>query len=408
MTPENTTFHSLGITPKILEVLDREGFTTPTPIQLSSIPAGIDGKDIIGIAQTGTGKTLAFGIPMMQTLMQKGGRGLIILPTRELALQVEEALRPIGQAVGIGMAVFIGGASMHAQRLMLKRNPRILIVTPGRLIDHLERNTVTLHEVNVLILDEADRMLDMGFAPQVNKILKVVPTERQTMLFSATMPAAIARIAQDHMKLPLRVEVAPSGTTAARVHQEVLIVHRQDRDKHLALLLEKHKGSVLVFSRTKHGAKKLKKTVDTMGFPAAEIHANRSLPQRKEALAGFKSGRYRVLIATDIAARGIDVEGIELVVNYDLPQNPEDYVHRIGRTGRAGREGTAVSFALPDQRSDIRSIERLIRATLPITHAPGIVPIERVAVSHSPLHANRSTTDQGRRQRKWRRSSHRR
>ncbi len=335
----------------------------------------------MGIAQTGTGKTLAFGIPMLHRLMAHGGRGLIVAPTRELAEQIDQSLAPIAHALGIRTAVFIGGASMYRQRMMLKNNPRVLIATPGRLNDHLEQGTVTLREVSVLVLDEADRMLDMGFKPQIDRILKHVPTTRQTLLFSATMPPPIVKLAMTAMKLPLRIEVAPAGTTAAKVEQEIFVVRKEEKIQLLEKLLAEYTGTILVFSRTKHGAKKMARAVNAMGHPVAEIHANRSLAQRREALEGFKSGRYRVLIATDIAARGIDVTGIEVVINFDLPDNPDDYVHRIGRTGRAGKEGRAISFAQPDQRNEIRIIERLIRSTLKKSPLPVLPPPRAVPQS---------------------------
>ncbi len=368
--PIGQTFGSLGIAPDILKVLEGMKILVPTPIQHQAIPTGLEGKDIIGIAQTGTGKTLAFGIPLLQRLHAHGGRALIILPARELAHQVEESLRPIAFALKIGVAVFIGGASMHLQRQMIKRNPRILIATPGRLIDHLEQRTITLREVSVLVLDEADRMLDMGFAPQINKILKAVPPNRQTLLFSATMPVEIAKIAANHMKLPVRVEVAPAGTAAERVEQHMIIMRKEDKISILDKLLKDTQGTVLIFVRTKHGAKKLTTSLRALFHNSAEIHSNRSLAQRREALAGFKSGRYRILVATDIAARGIDVVDLEVVVNFDLPDNPDDYVHRIGRTGRAGKAGQAISFVTPDQRNEIRIIERLIRSTIPVSEIP--------------------------------------
>lgn len=357
-------FDGLGLAPSLVERLNQLKFTSPTPIQLKAIPIAVEGKDVVGIAQTGTGKTFAFGLPMLQRIAKEKGQGLVILPTRELALQVEESLMLISRSVGLRCAVLIGGASMRPQIDALRRKPHVIIATPGRLIDHVEQRTVDLKNVKILVLDEADRMFDMGFAPQLNKILAMVPRERQTMLFSATMPDQIMSIAKKHMQLPVRVEVAPAGTAAERVVQELFIV---DRSKKLALLvklLEEYKGTVLVFSRTKHGAKRITSSLRLMKYTANEIHANRSLYQRKEALEGFKTGRYRVLVATDIAARGIDVKGIELVINFDLPDNSEDYIHRIGRTGRAGQEGRAISFATPDQGPDVRSIERLMRKPL--------------------------------------------
>ncbi len=364
------TFYGLGLAPVFLDLLEKKNFKAPTPIQHKAIPIAVEGKDVIGIAQTGTGKTLSFGLPMLQRLQQGKGRGLVIVPTRELAYQVEESLLQFAPAVGIKTAVFVGGASMNIQRQMLRQNPRILIATPGRLLDHLQQGTITLKEVSVLVLDEADRMLDMGFAPQINKILPHIPKDRQTMLFSATMPQDIVKLATHQMKLPLRIEVAPQGTASERVSQEMFVIQKSEKIRLLEKLLGEYKGTVLVFSRTKHGAKKITQSVRAMGHPAAEIHANRSLAQRREALEGFKKGRYRVLIATDIAARGIDVNGIELVINFDLPDNPEDYVHRIGRTGRAGLEGRAISFATPDQSGGIRDIERLMRLSIPRVRTP--------------------------------------
>lgn len=358
-------FYGLGIAPSLLAALERNKFTTPTPIQLQSIPVALEGKDLVGIAQTGTGKTLAFGIPLIQRLAQVKGRALIVLPTRELALQVEEELRKIGSGVGLKTAVLIGGEAIGRQLQALRRDPHVVVATPGRLCDHLNQRTVNLGTVTILVLDEADRMFDMGFAPQLNQILSAVPKKRQTMLFSATMPPEIMKIAAAHMGLPIRVEVAPAGTAAEHVDQEIYIVPQQHKLPLLIKILKEQRGSVLVFSRTKHGAKKICRQLNVSGFAAAEIHANRSLSQRKAALAGFKSGQYRVLVATDIAARGIDVKGIELVLNFDLPQDAGDYVHRIGRTGRAGAAGRAISFATPDQQNDVRSIERLIRKTIP-------------------------------------------
>ncbi len=370
----STGFHGLGIAPAILEILERNKFTTPTPIQRQAIPIAVQGKDLVGIAQTGTGKTLAFGIPMLQQLAQVKGQGLVVLPTRELALQVDEVLKKLGQVMGIRTAVLIGGTPIGPQIRDLSRKPNIIIVTPGRLIDHLQQRTITLANVKVAVLDEADRMLDMGFLPQIQKIFQALPKERQTMLFSATMPHEIMKIAATHMQIPVRIEIAPAGTTAERVTQELFIVRREQKISLLAKLLETHIGPTLVFSRTKHGAKKIATQIRAMRIPAAEIHSNRSLGQRKEALEGFKSGKYRVLVATDIASRGIDVHGIELVVNLDLPSTSDDYVHRIGRTARAGAGGHAITFAMPDEFREVRAIERLIRKPLPISKLP-VLPI---------------------------------
>lgn len=413
MTPATKQgFYGLGIAPKLLDTLERLQFTVPTPIQEKSIPLAIEGKDLIGVAQTGTGKTLAFGIPMLQRLALSKGDGLIVLPTRELALQVDEALHGIGRNLGLRTAVLIGGASMKLQVNSIRNNPHVIVATPGRLLDHLEQGTIRLDKVCILVLDEADRMLDMGFAPQIRRILAVVPKDRQTMLFSATMPADIVKIATQHMKLPLRVEVAPSGTAAERVEHELFVVPRDAKNRLLEKVLAEYHGTVLVFSRTKHGAKKLTRFVKHLGHSAAEIHSNRSLAQRRDALEGFKKGAYRVLIATDIAARGIDVTGIELVLNYDLPSTAEDYVHRIGRTGRAGLAGKAISFAMPDQRSDVLAIERLLRMRLPVSHLPELPPDRGVPapershyVSHDgvrrPFRSGRGGPSRGGQRRRW-------
>lgn len=364
------TFFGLGIAPRLLEALQRLGFQTPTPIQHQSIPIAIEGKDVIGVAQTGTGKTLAFGIPMLQRLASVKGQGLILLPTRELAMQVDETLQKLGRGFGLRTALVIGGASMHLQIQKLRARPHVIIATPGRLNDHLQQRTASVSEVRILVLDEADRMLDMGFAPQINKILEHVPRQRQTMLFSATMPAGIVEIAKRTMQLPLRVEVAPPGTAAERVEHEVFFVRKDEKTRLLEKILSEYRGTVLVFTRTKFAAKKLASLVRRWNHTAAELHSNRTLAQRRHALDGFKSGAFRVLVATDIAARGIDVTGIELVVNFDLPSQAEDYVHRIGRTARAGRAGKAVSFAQPEQQRDVRDIERLIRLKLPVSRLP--------------------------------------
>ena len=391
---EQYTFANLGIDQDFLNVLNRLSFFVPTPIQHKAIPVAIEGKDVVGIAQTGTGKTLAFGIPMIQRLMKLNKkRGLIILPTRELAAQVNESLQKLGRGFGLRTAVLIGGDSMRYQIQAIKNDPHIIIGTPGRINDHLKQKTLHFNNVAILVLDEADCMLDMGFAPQIKQILLSVPQDRQTMLFSATMPDQIIKIANTYMKLPLRVEIARPGTTSENVEHELFFTKRDQKMPLLQKLLKEHKGSVLVFLRTKHTAKKICRDLNLVNFSAAEIHSNRSLSQRREALAGFKSGKYRILVATDIASRGIDVKGIELVLNYDIPESAGDYVHRIGRTGRAGSSGKAISFVLPDQRNKVREIERLIRSTIPISQLPELPYIPYVKPereSFQKTHSNNS------------------
>lgn len=370
--PSDKSFYGLGIAPKILDILQRIKFTVPTPIQLKAIPLALEGKDVVGVAQTGTGKTHAFAIPMIQRLVQLKGKGLILAPTRELAIQIDEAVRGLAHSFGMKTVCLIGGASMREQIFTLRKSPRIIIATPGRLIDHMEQKNVSVHDVAMLVLDEADRMLDMGFAPQINQVLRFVPKDRQTMLFSATIPKEIMQIASKYMKLPISVEIAPSGTVAQRVTHEVFIISKEAKRQLLQKILVQYHGSVLLFSRTKHNARKLARSIREMRYSAAEIHSDRSLAQRREALEGFKSGKFKVLVATDIASRGIDVANIELVINYDLPDDIENYVHRIGRTGRAGQKGHAISFATPDQRRDIRNIEQLIQVSIPISKHPDV------------------------------------
>src|SRR3989344_4661359 len=389
------SFSTLGIMPEILATLGKLGMTTPTPIQYKAIPLANSGEDVIGIAQTGTGKTLAFGIPMLQRLVGSEGRGLILLPTRELAVQVDEALSKLGASLGMKTAVLIGGANMRQQVAAIRRNPNIIIATPGRLIDHLQHDTIRLGKVSILVLDEADRMLDMGFQPQIKRILETVPHDRQTMLFSATLSRDIGAIATKHMRTPTHIEVAPQGTTSEKVSQEFYIVHREQKMPLLEKILYDYKGSTLVFARTKHGAKKVMEAIKVLGHKVAEIHGNRSLGQRRDALDGFKSGKYRVLVATDIASRGIDVKGIELVVNFDLPSDSSDYVHRIGRTARAGAEGHAISFAMPQEKGGIRDIERLIRKAVQVSPIPEGLPGPRPSV-HRESHAPRPQGERGR------------
>ena len=362
------TFHDLPLAPPILKALDRAKFTVPTPIQAQAIPIVTAGRDLIGIAQTGTGKTLAFGLPILQHFIENknAGRALILLPTRELALQVEEALQGMARQFKLRSAVLIGGAPIRQQWAQLRANPDLIVATPGRLIDHLRNGGVDLRSVDTLVLDEADRMLDMGFAPQIDQIVSAIPRERQTLLFSATMPEAIEKMAREYMRNPERVEIERAGTTAENITQELFVVPQDSKNDLLSEVLYNTTGPVLVFTRTRSRARRVSKDVNGWDIRAAEIHADRTLAQRRAALDGFKAGKYRVLVATDIAARGIDVKNIEVVINYDLPDSPDDYIHRIGRTARAGASGKAISFAAPDQGRDVRDIERLMRMTLPM------------------------------------------
>ncbi len=369
-TSVKQTFDALGIAPKLLTVLESKKFITPTPIQKQCIPEALEGKDIVGIAQTGTGKTLAFGLPLIQRLINGGGQALVLVPTRELAIQADEMIRKIGSPLGIKTAVIIGGAPAFKQIKELRGKPQVVIATPGRLLDHLSRKSFDLNKISAVVLDEADRMFDIGFLPDIEKILSMTPDKRQILLFSATMPPAIARIASRFMEKPVRIEIAPSGTMAANVEQEIFIIDRGSKISLLEKILSDNTGTAIIFSRTKAMTRKIAKAVCAMGHSAVEIHSDRSLYQRKEAMAGFKSGKYRVLAATDIAARGIDVDGISLVINYDLPESSGDYVHRIGRTGRAGMSGKAISFATPDQKGNIRQIERLTKRNIPMPAIP--------------------------------------
>ena len=352
-------FYGLGIAPKLMDILDKKGFVTPTPIQQKSIPIATEGKDMVGIAQTGTGKTIAFSLPMIQRLAQAPGKALVLLPTRELALQVAEVCRDFAPAFNMGVACLIGGEGKEGQLRDLNRKARILIGTPGRVYDHMERGAAKVHDARILVLDEADRMFDMGFAPQINRIIRQLPAQRQTMLFSATIPDEVMKLASQHIKLPIRIEVAKSGTAAQNVIQELYVVRSGSKPMLLMKLLEKYAGTVLVFVETRYDAMKVAGYLQYANYPVAELHSDRSMGQRKEAMEGFKSGKYRVMVATDIAARGIDVTGIELVVNYEMPAEDDAYVHRIGRTGRAGQPGRAVTFATPEQGGDVRSIETL-------------------------------------------------
>jgi ATP-dependent RNA helicase RhlE len=391
---EGTGFASLGLDKTIVATLYRSGICTPTPIQVRSIPVCVSGGDLIGIAQTGTGKTLAFLLPLINRFLVTNDRALVLVPTRELALQVEECLRSVitGMKARISSITIIGGSPMRRQCEALARNPRFVIATPGRLIDHIERGSFKLSQYNNLVLDEADRMLDMGFLPAIRRIIAKLPKDRQTLLFSATFDEKMVSLAQEYLRDAVRIEVSPPGSVVAKIKQQLCYLEQGEKPEALKRLLSLSSGPTLVFSRTKHGASKLKKVLDRSGFDTAEIHADRTLGQRRNALEGFKRGTYRVLVATDIAARGIDVHGIDLVVNYDLPDVLENYVHRIGRTARAGRGGVAVSFATLDQHSDVLQIERLMKTRFELSSDSAPAPEVRRAKTSGPKSRRRWTS----------------
>ena len=370
-----SNFSDIGVSPDILKILDKLSLTSPTPIQKQAIPVALKGTDIVGIAQTGTGKTFAFGIPIIQKLLSSSGQALVLVPTRELALQVNESIKKLADRLNITTIVLIGGESISRQFFELKRRPRLIIATPGRLIDHLKRKSIKLDQIKTLVLDEADMMLDMGFLPQIEEILRSVPKERQTMLFSATMPVLIANLATKYLKLPIRIEVAPQGTIVKNVTQEMIVLEAKDKMKYLEKIIKENEGSILIFVRTRYGVKNIAKKLISNGHKATEIHSDLSQGQRKKALDSFKSGRSRIMVATDVAARGLDVKGIELVINYDLPDSSSDYVHRIGRTARAGKKGKAISLATPGQLKNIKAIEALIKMRFNIVEQAKLEPV---------------------------------
>jgi ATP-dependent RNA helicase RhlE len=350
-----TEFVALGISEDFAARLGGQQIMNPTPIQEMAIPVVLSKKDLIGIAQTGTGKTLAFGLPMLMNLKGQD-QGLVLAPTRELAMQIEETFRKLG----VRTALLIGGAPMNRQIQQLRSNPRVIVATPGRMQDHMNQRLIDLRYIQCVVLDEADRMLDMGFITAIREILSKTPKTRQTLLFSATFPRIVEDIAEDFMIDPERVQIKQERLTASTVTQELIVIDKESKAEMLTQLLYANKGTILVFSRTRHGARKIAQSINRQGHTAAEIHSDRTLAQRIAALNGFKSGQYRILVATDIAARGIDVKDISLVINYDIPECADDYVHRIGRTGRAGKTGHAITMVAPDQHRDVRDIEKLI------------------------------------------------
>jgi len=372
-------FEQLGLIEPILKALKKEGYTIPTPIQQQSIPIVLEGKDILGLAQTGTGKTAAFAMPILQLLYQNNNsrgyrhtRALILTPTRELAMQISESFEAYGRYTGIKHEVIFGGVSQHPQTLALRNGTDILVATPGRLLDLMNQGYVHLDHLEMFVLDEADRMLDMGFIHDVKRVIRHLPKQRQTLLFSATMPPQIAELAGSLLKSPVRVEVAPVSSTADRIEQSVYFVGKKQKQSLLEHLLnELNIQRTLVFTRTKHGADRIAKDLKKANINADAIHGNKSQSARQNALANFKRGRIKVLVATDIAARGIDVDALEHVINFDLPDVPETYVHRIGRTGRAGASGSALSFCDGgEEMGNLKGINKLIGQKIPAVEHP--------------------------------------
>ncbi|KKB10813.1 hypothetical protein VE25_16060 [Devosia geojensis] len=370
------TFHDLGLPQPLVSSLEAAGFSTPTKIQVEAIPSLLKGRDMLGIAQTGSGKTAAFGLPILAALMALPGRprpmsarALILAPTRELAVQIDEAIRSFaGSAKRVSTVLVLGGVSRHSQIQKIAKGVDVMIATPGRLQDLVDDGKVWLSETRFLVLDEADRMLDMGFIGPVKALAKAIGPKRQTMLFSATMAPNIADLAKDLLNDPLRVEAAPQGSTVVKIDQRVILAGAKAKRGVLnELLADPALEKVIIFSRTKHGADRVTKNLSIDGHEAAAIHGNKTQNARQAALKGFASGQKRILVATDIAARGIDVPGITHVINYELPDDAENYVHRIGRTGRNGASGIAITLCDGTERSKLRDIERLIRRTLPVS-----------------------------------------
>ncbi|HYC00496.1 MAG TPA: DEAD/DEAH box helicase [Candidatus Limnocylindrales bacterium] len=370
-----TSFQELGVAEPLRRALIERSYTSPTPIQAQAIPPVLAGRDILGIAQTGTGKTAAFSLPLLQRLAEGGGQrprpgaplALILAPTRELAGQIADSIRDYGRHLGLRHTVIFGGVGQGSQVRALERGVHVLVATPGRLLDLIEQRYVRLSDVRILVLDEADRMFDMGFLRDLRKIVRLVPPQRQSLLFSATMPADIARLAEEVLRDPMRIEISPSNPTVDRVEQRVHFVDAARKRALLANLLEDPSlERVIVFTRTKHGANRVAEQLDRSGVRAEAIHGNKSQNARQRALDCFRKGQARVLVATDVAARGIDVVGVTHVINYEIPNEAESYVHRIGRTARAGAEGVAVSFCDPSERGYLRSIERMTGCALAV------------------------------------------
>ncbi len=380
-------FGALGVSSALVQALEKGGLVEPTPIQQLAIPPALAGKDVMGCAQTGTGKTAAFVIPMIERLAEgpkSAPRGLILAPTRELAFQIQTVITKFGRARGIFGTTVVGGDDMQAQIRGLRQRPDILVATPGRLLDHMWQGTVSFAKLEIVVLDEADRMLDMGFAPQLNQIIEALPEVRQTLLFSATMPDNLDDLARMSLKDPVKALVSKSATPAEGVTHTVHHTSNSEKTSLLVSILKETQGSVLVFTRTKHRADRIGETLEKVGCSVAVLHSGRRLPQRRAALEGFRRGRYEVLVATDIAARGLDVDNIRHVINYDLPTVPEDYVHRIGRTARMNAKGWATSFVTGEDNRSLRMIERLLGKAVPC--APGS---RAPSVSHAAMRTPR-------------------
>ncbi len=375
------SFNELGLRVELLNAVRKQGYTVPTPIQLKAIPAVLAGRDLMAAAQTGTGKTAGFTLPMLQLLSDRAAPrsaapiGLVLVPTRELAAQVGESVRVYGSHLPLRSTQIFGGVGMHPQIKTLRRGVDIVVATPGRLLDHARSGNVDLSKISIVVLDEADRMLDMGFIHDIKRILALLPARRQTLLFSATFPAEIRALAGQFLRQPETIEVAPPNSTVDLIEQSVCRVDRHRKGDALAELIRQGDWSqVLVFTRTKHGANRLSEKLDRAGITAGAIHGNKSQAARTRALAEFKSGKVRVLVATEVAARGLDIQGLPHVVNFELPFVPEDYVHRIGRTGRAGAGGHALSLVCVDEDPLLRNIERLLGHRLQVNALSGFEP----------------------------------
>jgi len=407
-------FKELHLIAPILEALETEGYTAPTPIQEQAIPDVLKGKDLLGCAQTGTGKTAAFAIPILQNLfLQKNHevennaiKALILTPTRELAIQIDESFSAYGKHTGIRHTVIFGGVSQFHQVKELRRGVDILIATPGRLLDLISQKIVNLHHIKMFVLDEADRMLDMGFINDVKKIIAKLPVKRQTLFFSATMPPEISRLSGSILNNPVKVEVTPVSSTAEKIDQAVYLVEKNDKRQLLIHLLQNNTiQNALVFTRTKHGADKIAKELYRARISSGAIHGNKTQSARQNALNNFKSGKIRVLVATDIAARGIDVDDLSHVINFELPNIPETYVHRIGRTGRAGASGTALSFCDMEEREFLRDIHKLTKQQIPVVedhpYASKMQFVQTPVVQKNPLVRKPASHSGFRRTRSW-------